>query len=253
MKRHVWIAMTIATCCATALAWDDPPRPQPPGDISTGKYISTKPDPSAKGGIKGTITHPSDFIVGVFAMCPNQTKWSYRATMSGEKKHDFEITGLPMEKYDLVILTKKVIYEGLQLCKEKSTLTTKDRDGIKAQVDKSENFFDQKIIFRLEGKTGKGEKASGIAAFIRNNTSSDNAVGSLFTDHRRSIKMFHMTQVGPGWQMAQSREIYVEFLAPGTGPDVKSVYRSYLGNIRITDSIKDLGELDLTKAAPAKP
>lgn len=253
MNKHFWIAVIVVTCCSLALAWDDPPRPQPPGDISTGKYISTKPDPSAKGGIKGTITRPADFIVGVFALCPNQPKWSYRATMSGEKKHDFEFTGLPMEKYDLVILTKKVVYEGLQLCKDESTLTAKDREGIKAKVDKSENFFDQKIIFRLEGKTGKGEKAVGIAAFIRNKESTDNAVGSVFTDHRRSIKVFRMMNVGPGWQMATDREIYVEFLAPGTGPDIKDAYRSYLGNIRITDSIKDLGEIDLSKAAPAKP
>ena len=253
MRKHYWIVAVVATCTMVALAWDDPPRPQPPGDISTGKYISTKPDPSAKGGIKGKITHPSDFIVGVYALCPNQPKWSYCATMSGEKKHDFEITGLPMEKYDLVVLTKKVVYEGLQLCKEDSTLTAKDREGIKAMVDKSENFFDQKIIFRLEGKTGKGEEATGIAAFIRNKESTDNAVGSTFTDHRRSIKMFRMKNVGPGWQMAQSREIYVNFLQPGSGPDIKGVYRSYLGNIRITDSIKDLGDIDLSKVAPAKP
>ena len=253
MRMYCLIAACVATCCSAALSWDDPPRPQPPGDVSTGKFLSTKPDPSAKGGIKGRITNPSDHIVGVYALCPNQPRWCYRATIAGEKKHDFEFTGLPMEKYDLVILFKSVVYEGLQLCKEESTLTAKDREAIKAQVEKSEPFFDQKIIFRLEGKTGKGEKATGIAAYIRNKESSDNAVGSVFTDHRRSIKVFQMMNVGPGWQMAMERELYVNFLAPGTGPNVKGVYRPYLGNIRVTDMVKDIGDIDLSKAGPAKP
>jgi hypothetical protein len=253
MKRYGLFILIVTLCGSMVRGWDEIPRPQPPGDISTGKYLYTKPDPAAKGGIKGKITSPSDFVVGVYAVCPNQPKWCYAAAQSGEKKREFEFTGLPMEKYDLIILYKSNIYEGLNLCREESTLTTKDRQGIEAQVQKSEPFFDQKIIFRLEGKTGKGEKASGIAAFIRNKESSDNAVGSIFTDHRRSVKVFHMMQVGPGWQMVTDREIYVNFLKPGTGPDIKDNYRSYLGSIRVTDSVKDLGSIDLSKTGPSKP
>ena len=258
------IAALALIFCSTALAWDEVPRPQPPGDISTGKYLYTKPDPAAGGGIKGKISNPQDYVVGVFALCPSQPRWCYAATRSGEKKREFEFTGLPMEKYDLVILYKNAVYEGLNLCREESTLTPKDREAIKGKVDVSEPFFDQKIIFRLEGKTGKGEMAAGIAAFIRNNSSTDNAVGSLFTDHRRSVKVFYMKQVlepkkgwdpkkDNPWQMAIDREIYVNFLAPGTGPDIKGFYRPYLGGIRITDTVKDLGDIDLSKAAPARP
>ena len=227
MNRSCLIVAVIAMgCCYGAVAWDEVPRPQPAGDIITDKHLYTNPDPSAKGGIKGKITNPSDYVVGVFALCPNQHKWCYVATRSGEKKREFEIVGLPMEKYDLVILHKNAIYEGLTLCPEGSTLTTKDRQMITAQIQKSEPFFDQKIVFRFEGKTGKGEKADGIAVFIRNKESADSAVGSTFTDHRRSVKVFHMMQVGPGWQVAANREIYVNFLQPGTGPNIKSNYRS---------------------------
>ena len=254
MMNHTGrIAVVISLICTALLAWDEIPRPQPPGDISTGKYLYTAPDASSKGGIKGRIVNPPDYVVGVFAMCPNQPKWCYAATRSGEKKREFEFTGLPMEKYDLVILYKSAVYEGLTLCRDESTLTAKDRQMIEAQVAKSEPFFDQKIILRLDGKTGKGEEATGIAAFIRNKSSTDNAVGSIFTDHRRSVKIIHMMQVGPGWQLAIDREIYVNFLKPGTGPDIKDYNRIRLGNIRVTDSVKNLGDIDLLKTASTSP
>lgn len=251
MKKRPSMAVLVVMLCSLAVAWDDT-LVLPKADVSTGKYLYTKSDPSAKGGIKGTITSPADTVVGVYALCPNQSGWCYAATLSGSTKHDFEFTGLPMEKYDLVILFKSAIYEGLTLTKEKSTLTTKDRQMIQAQVQKSEPFFDQKIVLRVEGQTGKGSKANGLALFLRNKES-DSGDGVRFNAHRRSLKMIYMTQVGPGWQMGLNREIYVNFVKAGTGPDIKDYYRSYLGAIRVTDTVKDLGAINLTKVESAKP
>ena len=215
--------------------------------ISTGEHRYTKLDPSASGGIKGKIVNPSTPPIGVFIVCPNQIGWCYRAELGGESGREFEITGLPMERYDLIILYGDTLYEGLVLTANEDTLTTYDKEGIEAQVTKSEPFFDQKIIFRIEGQTGDGEKAHGIAAFIRNKESLDQAF-RVYTDHRRSIKVIHMMDVGPGWQMTKDREVYVDFVKPGTGAKIKDIYRSWLGGIRVTDKVKDFGEMDLSRS-----
>ena len=249
MKKFQLAVAIIGLISVMALAWDDT-LVIPKGDISTGKYLYTAPETSASGGLKGRIASPADTVVGVFALCPNQPKWCYRATLGGDKNREFEIAGLPMEKYDLVVLFKSAVYEGLTLGREGSTLTSKDRQGIEAQVQKSEPFFDQKIVLRLEGRTGKKEHATGLALFLRNKGADSND-GTRYTFHRRSIKVVHMMQVGPGWQMEREREIYVNFVKPGTAPDIKDHYRPSLGNLRVTDTVKDLGDIDLTKAGSA--
>jgi hypothetical protein len=244
--RGMGFVLALALCVATARAQE---RVQPKGDVIKDVHRYTAPDPSSSGGLRGRIVNPSSYIFGVYALCPNEPRWVYRAEFTSEDRKDFVFTGLPMEKYDLMVVFLDAVYEGLQLegAKEGSSLTTKDKQGIETIIRKTEPFYDQKFIFRESGIAGKGQKAQALCAFVRTKQSEDYG-GVKFTDHRRSIKLIHLLNVGPGWQVASTREIYVTFVKPGTGADIRNVYRPWLGGIRVTDKIKDLGEIDLSRA-----
>jgi len=216
----------------------------------SGKYLYTKPDPSVGGGIQGEIIKPSIPVVGVFALPPDYPHFCYRAQlgMSASNTPTFSFTGLPAGKYDLFILYKLEIYEGLTLSRYKTTLTPKDHKLIDYIVQKSEPFFgDGKTIHRICGQTGKMKgKAKAIVSMVCKQCMSIPFGGFTVSTPRRALKVFYLEDVGPGWQVAETREIMAVFTMPGKEVP-KANYRPYLGKIRVVDIVKDLGKLDLSK------
>jgi len=215
-----------------------------------GKYLYTKPDPSSGGGIKGEIIKPTTTLVGVFAIPPDNPHYCYRGELgvSASSNQTFSFTGLPAAKYDLFILYKYEIYEGLSLSRYKNTLTAKDLKLIDYIVQKSEPYFgDGKTIHRICGTTGKKTgKAKAIVSMLNKKPSSLPFGGFVSHQPRRALKIFFLEDVGPGWQVAETREIIARFVTPGKEIPTSN-YRTYLGKIRITDTVKDLGQLDLSK------
>jgi len=216
----------------------------------SGKYLYTKPDLVSGGGITGEIVKPTTPLVGVFALPPDNPHLCYRADIgvSPSTNQMFSFKGLPPAKYDLFILYKFEIYEGLSLCRYKNALTPKDLKLIEYIVQKSEPYFgDGKTIHRVCGTTGKMKgKATAIVSMLNRKKSSLPFGGWTSSSPRRAIKLFHLEDVGPGWQVAETREIMARFVTPGKEIPTSN-YRSYLGKIRITDVVKDLGKLDLSK------
>ncbi|MDD4871944.1 MAG: hypothetical protein PHR77_15405 [Kiritimatiellae bacterium] len=213
----------------------------------TGKYLYTNPDPAAKGGLKGEIVGLEKMIVSdVFALPPHEPRFVYRAVQGGTENRIFEFYGLPPAKYDLFVAFEHEVYEGLTLNRYKNTLTETDRKAIEYIIKKSDPFFEQKIIHRVSGVTGKKKgKARAIVSEIRLGPVTDMANNVYAGAHKRNYKIFFLEDVGPGYQIARSRDISSKFVAPGK--DIpKWNYRPYLSSIRVTDSMKDLGKIDLT-------
>ena len=212
--------------------------------VSTGKYLYTKPDRSAGGGIKGLVVKPRKPLADVFALPPGEPRHVYKGIIVGEDRNQFEFKGLPTDRYDLFLLYDQACYEGLTLTRRRNTLTSEDERSVRRIITKSEPFFNKKNIYRMAGITGDGESARCICVYERTRKSTDYGDG-VYLDHRRSFKLVVLKDVGPAWQIVRSREIDVRFFEPGRG--VKHYYREKLGRIRVIDEIKDLGELDLTR------
>lgn len=216
-------------------------------DRYTGKYLYTKPDASAGGGITARIKGPNDPIAAVFALPPDEPRFCYRGEVTGDDRRGLLFEGLPVAKYDLFIVYDGKVYDGLTLQRGESDLTRQDRQLAEATVQKAEPFFDTKFLHRLEGKTGvKTGAARGIGTFLRTKPMIDYA-GNPYSDHRQAYKLILFEHVGPGWQITRTREIFATFVKPGTR-ESRFVYRRALGRIRVTDSMKDLGELNLLVA-----
>ena len=219
------------------------------GQVGQSKYLYTKPDASAGGGIKGTITRPQMPITAVFALPPDEPRFVYKGTVTGGEGRDFVFAGLQAARYDLLLVFDNAFYEGLTLNRGDDTLTSEDQQLIRKIIMKSEPFFNRKEVHRMLGKTGKMTgKARCMCTFVRTKSAMGFYDGKWYPDHRRSFKLVLVEDVGPAWQVVKTREIYVTQIKPASGKDViRHVYKPYLGRIRVTDKMKDLGKIDLSK------
>jgi len=215
--------------------------------------LYTTPDPSALGGIKGRIAYPRKPIEEILAMPPDEPKHVYKGQISGDDHQSFFFANLPMAKYNLFVIYEDEFYEGLRLSREPDTLTAKDREGIEDIVMKSDPFFNKKIIHRMEGTTGRGNFARCLVTQSRDQSAPGKVVqGEGFGVDmpknlgRRTYKLIWLKHVGVGWQVAQKRDLY-----PVTVPlkelNPKHIYSEKLTDIRVTNKLKDLGEIDFSK------
>lgn len=212
--------------------------------------LYTKPDPASPGGITGRVAKPPRPIEQILAIPSDAPEKVFQGKVSGADRRSFQFSGLPMRKYDLIVIFENSFYEGVQLNRGENTLTEADREKIEAIIKKSEPYFPEKIIHRVEGQTGRGNMARCICTFFR-------AKGSELMwekykgewkrdDFRRTFKLVILKDVGPGWQVVRIRDLYPVWVAPHFIRP-KHHFSEALAGIRVADKIKDLGELDLSK------
>ena len=209
-------------------------------------YLYTKPDDTATGGITGRITSPSDPIELILATPAAEPEKVYKGELDPATPGAFTFKGLPAGRYDLIVYYKDAFYEGVTLSREGNTLTELDLEKINTTLQKSEPYFPEKFIHRLEGQTGRGNQARMIVTYCR-------AKGSLLTfttykgefsreDHKRTVKLVILQDVGPGWQITQTRNYNPYWAKPGT-PLPKHNFSSALSKIRVAEEPKDIGNL----------
>jgi hypothetical protein len=230
-----WLAI-----CLPAFA--EPPAPR--------SSLYTHPDPASAGGITGHVTNPATAIEQVLAIPFDAPEKVYEGMIEGDDKRSFRFTGLPMRKYDLVIVYANSFYEGLQLERGPNTLTNEDHKKIEAIIQKSEPYFTNKFLHRLEGTTGRGNEARSICTFLRAH-GSEFALGtyqgkSSRDDFRRTMKLVILKDVGPGWQVVRTRDLYPVWISP-KNTEFKHNFSETLSRVRVADTLKNLGDLDLSK------
>ncbi|NQT92538.1 MAG: hypothetical protein HQ559_07240 [Lentisphaerae bacterium] len=205
--------------------------------------LYTKPDPSAGGGIRGSVKRPPVPIAQILAIPPDEPRLVYEGSITGTLNRHFEFRGLPMRRYDLVVIYDDQFYEGLRLQREENTLTTEDRRKIDAIIQKSEPFFTKKIIHRLEGTTGRGNFARCICTFFRDRAAEAYSGGAI-QGYRRTFKLVILKDVGPGWQVVRTRDLY-PLTVPKSGLRPKYHFSGGIQGVRVSDYVKELGDLDL--------
>ena len=210
--------------------------------------LYTATDYSDSGGIKGRVVNPAKPIEQILAMPPDEPKHVYQGSVTGSDRQGFSFANLPMANYNLVIIYVDEFYEGIQLSREPDTLTPKDRAGITKIVMDSDPFFPKKIIHRMEGTTGRGNFARCIVTMLRDDPGDIKVKGENLLDGeaRRTFKLIWLKDVGVGWQVVQKRDLY-----PVT-VELKKLknthhYSEKISGIRVTNKVKDLGEIDFSK------
>lgn len=192
----------------------------------TGGRLYTDPDPSASGGITGQVGFTQSPLRAAFAMPPTDVRLVYRGTIEGTNRFNFR--GLPVGRYDLVLVFDDGFYEGISLARE-NTLTDRDVKLIKEHLSATVPFFPIKTYHRYAGTTGRGQEARVVYQEMRDNI--------------RTIKLGIMQDVGDvGWQLVRSREIIrIDSNQTTSRPGViPHHHRPDLGGIRVVDSVRDL-------------
>ncbi len=240
--RPISLFCFLAIVSISALFGNEPPE-------RTRLY--TTPDPACPGGFKGRITQPTKPIEQILAIPSSSQEKVYMGTITGDARNEFQFTGLPPGKYDLVVIYDDAFFDGVTLCREENTLTAEDLKKIEETLQKSEPFYPKKIINRVEGQTGRGNQAALICTFMREKKSdlmSEYKPGEFFReDFKRTYKLFTFKDVGVGWQVVRARDLYPAWVKPIIVPAPKYTFTKTLSGIRVADELKDLGDLDISK------
>ena len=214
--------------------------------------LYTKSDPAAHGGMHAKLVAFANPVQQVFAINNANPKLIYQGTVSEDGK-EIQFTGLPVAIYDLVLVASDRFYEGCRLARDPDTLTDQDRQFIAFTINKSVPFFDTKKIHRCEGTTGRNGKVRCVLQEVRTKPVTLQDATTCTDIQVRSIKLAFLEDVGEvGWQMVQTREIVRTEVGPN---DMKGLlphcHLPILGNIRVVDTEKDLGELNLMNGMSA--
>jgi len=200
--------------------------------------LYTAPDPSAGGGIHARLINSAPPMLQVFAVPADNPLRVYQGAI-GADGHEFSFKGLPVAKYDLMLVSRDQFTEGFTLSAEPDTLTEKDRERIAAAIMKSIPFFDTKQIHRCIGITGSGGKACCVLQEVRTRPITLQDATEHADIQVRSIKLAFLEDAGSaGWQLVQTREILRTEVTPSDRQGVlPHGYNPRLHGIRVTDSI----------------
>ena len=240
------LALGLVLTLGSAAAKDKKAKDDAHTGTKTSGRLYTAPDASDSGGLRGHIGTPKVPLLAAFAVPNSETIRCYKATISKDG-HSFEFNNLPTAKYDLFLLFPEMFYEGMTLSRNAGVIATNDWKSIQIILNNSEPFFEIKKILRMEGVSGDAGSALAVIQELRARpvTLQD---ASVHADIQiRTIKLARFENVGPAWQLLVTREVSRQEVANHERKGLLPHYHvgDKLGGIRVVDTVKDLGTLEL--------
>ena len=197
--------------------------------------IYTKPDPVATGGIEGAASMP---LTHALAIDHDRVR-VYRADLSNGGK-DFQFLHLPVGKYDLVLVAAEAVFEGLALGNPADSLDATSAKNLRTRIGAADSFFNRFAIHRI-GLSG--DQALAFVERVRDRLTLRQSGEKLDANLRR-FEIIDLAKADDDWQMSATRHIYREE-EPGNPAFMQHFYVSAIGNLRVVDSVKQLGSLTL--------
>jgi hypothetical protein len=219
-----------------------------PAPAVGGEYKSlrlyTPPDPSASGGLHLVSSLPLEFA---FAIPESNQEHVYKATLGPDHKQ-VSFANIPVSMYDLLLVAKDHFYEGISLNRDESSLSAEDLASIEEIFSRSVPFMDVKRTEAVKGTPGDGGRATALVQWMRIGGNLLNQNDDLMVGHSiRSLRLAFLADVGPGWQVTGTRELIRTDVFPAMIKGFLGVtYVDNLNGIRVTDSVKDIGTVDLS-------
>jgi hypothetical protein len=219
-----------------------------PGATFGGEYKSnllyTPPDPSSTGGLHFVSSLPLDFAA---AIPEGNQEHVYKGTISKDKTQ-VSFSNLPVARYDLLLMTADHFFEGISLNRDEDSLTPTDLASIEEIFSRSVPFMNIKRTEIVKGTPGDNGQATALVQWMRAGGNLLNQNGDLMVGHQiRSIRLAFLADVGAGWQVTATREILRTDVFPNMPPGFLAfTYVDALNSIRVVDSVKDIGTLDLS-------
>ena len=197
--------------------------------------IYTNPDPAAAGGIEGSTA-----IALTHALAIDHDRVRvYRADL-GDGGKTFQFLHLPVGKYDLVLVAAGAVFEGLALGDPPDNPDPMSAKNLRTRIGAADSFFNRFAIHR----TGlAGDQALAFVERVRDRLTLKQSGEKLDANLRR-FEIIELTKAADDWQMATTRHIYREE-ETGNTAFLKHFFVSAIGNLRVVDTVKQLGTLAL--------
>ncbi len=206
----------------------------------TGRYLYAEPDASHAGGIRFTVHDASPAPVLAIAV-GQRSRTPWQGTIEGRS---VSFPHLPIDKYDLVIVTEKDVYEGVRLVPNADAgRTAGEREAIEAEVGKIEGFFDRKEIHRVEVD---GELAGTFIQQWREGVALKQS-GARVPGVIHSLDLIWFEKPLTGWQLVKRRQIYRQELA--LQEPLRHHFVETLSTIRVVSTVKALGTIQLPQVS----
>jgi len=204
--------------------------------------IYTHPDTAVAGGVSGSVNLELTHALAV----DHERLHVFLADLTDGGRH-FAFTHLPIGKFDLVLVSKNhAVYEGLSLGDTSPAISPVSTKNLATRIAVADSFFNRHTVCRIGFN---GDRAYAFVERLRDKLTLQQSGEKLDHDLRR-LEVIELEQAGDDWQMVNSRHLYREEEPPGPGlPFFQHFQVSGLGNIRVVDSVKDLGVILLSGTA----
>ena len=230
-----------------------PPAEPTPAHQIGGEYKSsllyTSPEPAAPGGLHLVSSIPLEFA---FAVPESNQEHVYKATLGSDGK-EVSFSNIPVSRYDLLLVTRDHYYEGISLNRDENSLAPADLESIEEIFSRSVPFFNVKRIEMVKGTPGDNGHATALVQWMRIGGNLLNQNADLMAGHQiRSLRLAFLADVGPGWQVTATRELIRTDVFPDMPKGFLPVtFVDDLNGVRVTDSVKDIGAVNLSPGAAA--
>lgn len=204
--------------------------------------LYTKPVDGAAGGIAGKVDQE---LTHAIALNRDRVQCFKGELTDGGKA--FRVAGLPTGKYDLILVTKTgAIYEGVELGEDASKLPTVSVKNTETRTTKADTFFNKVKIHR-NGLIEGGEKQLLFVERMRDKEILKQS-GEVLKANLRRLEVVELIKATDDWQFFNTRHVYREEAPVGPGMGFFThKYVPGLGNVRVIDSVKDLGTIALPR------
>jgi len=217
-------ALFIAVFCCAVVLRADPGR------------IYTAPDPASTGGIEGATTVPLTHALAI----DRDRVHVFRAELTDGGK-SFLFLHLPVGKFDLVLVAEsRAVYEGVSLGDPPEGLDAVSAQNLRTRIAAADSFFNRFEIHRA-GLTG--DQALAFVERVRDRLTLKQSGEKLGANLRR-FEIISLERADDDWQMSATRHIYREEETTDSS-FMKHFFVSTIGNLRVVDSVKQLGTLTL--------
>ena len=205
-------------------------------------HLYTKPVSGASGGIHGAVDRELTHALAV-----NRDRVQCFRGEIGDDARSFRLPGLPTGKYDLVLVTRtNQVLEGLALGDDAEKLTGTPLKHFEERITKADKFFNRAKVHRF-GFVDGGELMLAFVERIRDKLILKQS-GEVLNSNLRRLEVIDLEKAADDWTMVTSRHIYREEAPVGEGmPFLQHRHVPALGNVRVIDSVKDLGSIKLPR------
>ena len=202
-----------------------------------GFYTQTKP------GVAGGLTAKVDAALAYAIALERDRTSAYKGTLSEENTR-FHFANLPTGKYDLLLFTKGgLVFEGLQLGEPAELGAGEGRKNLEERVAKADAFFNKYKLHRM-GLIEEGSKLLALVERMRDKETLTGG-GEQLKGPVRRFELAQFDRAADTWSFMVTRHLYREEDAAGSVAFLDSKFVPALGNLRVIESLKDLGAITL--------